>query len=396
MKYYEIPHFIIKKNSQKGEYTYQDILKNNILEDICKKLTNKENFTVEFDERGYNKGRLAILYYKDRVNYISFSETGKIKGRNYFFQSITTALVHFYKEQNENKRICFYLLECEGNIETNYYKFMYRLMATAGIEFINSDRILKEKISKFLTVDDILATRILNKSTNRSNNSTYLTRSKNGIIEIYAKTYGANKKEAVLITIAASHLVSKIILYEITEQNLKKLPIPDKEMLLNLKNIEIVNTDMLMERIEFEKENSLRSPRFIYNLLERIGPKKCALCDCEIPELIEGAHIWAVSDIKNTYALAIDDKIKYAIDGNNGLWLCENHHKMFDEGLLQILKDGTICIKRNMEEKDKKFINKVTTVQNLSSVILSQDTSFYLEKRYQTLKTELIEYDILK
>lgn len=54
-------------------------------------------------------------------------------------------------------------------------------------------------------------------------------------------------------------------------------------MLRLLKNVRIVPT---MKKSEFEKDNSLRSPRFTYNLLVKSGPKKCALCGCGIPELL--------------------------------------------------------------------------------------------------------------
>ena len=86
MKNYDKPHFIIKKELQKSSVTgiyFKDIITETILKDVTKKITNQESFTVEFVDndysddflpKSYNKGRMAIMFYKDIVNFISFSE----------------------------------------------------------------------------------------------------------------------------------------------------------------------------------------------------------------------------------------------------------------------------------------------------------------------------------
>jgi len=60
------PHFIVKNKFQKRQETYSQILTNDILLDICKKTTGKSEFTIEFDQTGYNKGRLVKIKYKDK------------------------------------------------------------------------------------------------------------------------------------------------------------------------------------------------------------------------------------------------------------------------------------------------------------------------------------------
>jgi len=379
------PHFVIKNNPQKGGYLFSDIITPDILEDICKKVTGCTKYTYEFVNGGYNKGRLATIRYRGGTTYVSFSETGEIGGRNYFFQSLTTALVEYYLDTNDDKRICYYFLPLSGNAETKYFKFMYRLMATAGVEFLNADSFLNETIYPFISVDDMISARYINRIHNRSNKSTYLTRSSKDKIEIYGKTYGANKKETTLICIAVSRLTpqtSQIELYEICEQDLSVLPAPDQKAIRNLGNVKIIPTDLTMERNEFDENNSLRSPRFIYNLLERLGPKKCALCGCEIPELVEGAHIWSVTDIKRTPGLSIEERIECATDGENGIWLCENHHKMFDEDLLRISLSGMIEYKPILEEKSKNYIRNTTPITQLSPRILTTGFATYLQYRY--------------
>lgn len=380
-----IPHFIIKNKSQKGGYLYSEILTPRILRNVCELVTGCTEYTCEFVDEGYNKGRLATIEYRGITTYVSFSETGEIKGRNYFFQSLTSALVRYYLDTNVNKRICFYFLPSSGSVETRYFIFMYRLMATTGVEFLNSDNFLGQRIYPFSTVDDIIAARELNRKQNRSNNSTYLTRSSKDITQIYGKTYGASKKETSLLCIAASRLARQIELYEICEQTLSILPKLDLEVIKHLNNVKIIPTDLTMESKEFEDNNSLRSPSFIYNLLAKFGPKKCVLCGCEIPELVEGAHIWPVADIKRASDLTFKSKIEYATDGNNGIWLCENHHKMLDEDLVKITLSGLIEYKPELKEKSKDYIRHTTPVSQFSQDIFTESFVVYLQKRYNAV-----------
>lgn len=396
MKYYKKPHFIIKNNAQKGGYYYKDILTDKVLKDITLKVTGETEYTVEFDDEDYNRGRLAILHYKENKNYISLSIDGKVQGRNYFFQSFTTALITYYREGNSGDNIYFYFLDLEGNIETKYYVFMYRLMATAGVKFLNEELYLNEKVVSFSTIDDVIAHKEQLRNKNRANNSTYITRTNQGITEVYAKTYGANKKESVLIALVASILSDNIKLYEICEENLTVLPRPDKKVLKSLGNVSIITSNIQIEREEFEKNNSLRSPKFIYNLLDRLGPKKCVLCDCEIPELIEGAHLWEVKNIKEKNNLSQEEKLRYAIDGNNGLWLCVGHHKMFDQGLIQINVNGSISIKENLKIKDEKYILDVTNNLEIPETFINENVLKYINRRYEDLNQNIQEYRIIK
>ena len=266
-------------------------------------------------------------------------------------------------------------------------------MATAGVEFLNDDKFLKEKISPFNTVDDIIAARDKNKDRNKSNNSTNLTKSSKGITQIFGKTYGASKKETVLICLAVSQLASQIELYEICEQNLSELPKPDLEVIQSLGNIKIIPTDLTRERNEFEKNNSLRSPRFTDNLLEKLGAKKCAFCECTIPELIEGAHIWPVADIKKAPNLKEERKLEYAIDGENGIWLCENHHRMLDMCFLIINENGKLKYRSNIKEKSTEFIKAITTITQIKEDIITTKFVKYLKERNRIVKD--VQYSFL-
>lgn len=376
-----LPHFVIKDKAQKGAYAFSEIVTSRVLSDIANRLTGQPKYTCEFDPKGYNKGRLAIITYRGRQSFVSFSESGKIGGRNSFFQSVTTALITYYKSRHTSTGIYFYFLPFNGKIEGAYFRFMYRLMATAGFIFLNAQSVLKHKIIPFNSIEDVITARQINKGRNRSNNSTNVTKGSDGAIEVYAKTYGANKKEAALLCIVASRLAhDSMRLFEIRENDLTVLPKPDMEVIRGLGNVTVLPTDMTMERDLFDHNNSLRSPRFNDNLLDKLGPKKCSFCECEIPELIQGAHIWPVAEIKKE-PLHIDSKVAHALDGDNGIWLCENHHKLFDRHLLIINTSGNLLYVSDLDKKAFSYIRSITSTTVIPETILTTGFSNYLAKR---------------
>lgn len=386
------PHFTIKNKFQKRSEKYKDILTRSILKDVCKRITGRTDFTVEFDDSDYNKGRLAKLVYRGSVSYISFSEF-EIASRNSFFQSFPSALVKYHQETNRNKKIYFYFLQPDGNIETAYFIFMYRLMKTAGTVFLNESDYLTNAITLFNSPSDIIVQRDLNRGKNKGNASTYVTVDENGTLQIFGKTYGANKYETTLICIAIHRITDfKMELYEIQEGNLKKLPEEAREVIVSL-GINVITSDLILERQEFEKNDSLRSPTYTYNLLEKLGDKKCSLCDCEIPQIIQGAHIWPVATIKKLKNINLDTKIEHAINGDNGLWLCNNHHKLFDINFLYIASDGRLKQKTKIEINHEEYIKDITINRQLPTHILTPTFIDYLNKRNRNLNA--IEYSFV-
>lgn len=377
----KLPHFTIKNRFQKKAILYSDFLTEDVLKDVSLKVTGIADYTCEFDNEGYNIGRMALLEYNGTKIYISFSET-EAKGRNSSFQSVSSALARYILDNQENKRMCFYFLPASGHIETNYFLFMYRLMMTAEIEFLNDQEFLTQQIQPFTTIADIIASRSVNRVRNRNNNSTYVTQSPMRVTQIFGKTYGASKYETTLLCVALSRITSsQIELYQICEQDLSVLPAVSRQVLELTGKVKLIPTDLTMERNEFEKTDSFRSPLYTYNLLAKLGPKKCAFCGCEIPELVQGAHIWPVADIKKEAGVSIDEKLKWATDGDNGLWLCENHHKMLDANLLIIDEHGYVKYRDSLEENSKSYIEWTTPNKILLPFVLTTHFVIYLQKR---------------
>lgn len=355
--------------------------------DVCRRITGQENYTVDFIDK-VNKGRLAKLFYNGSVAYISFSEN-RVESRNSSFQSFSSALVSFLNENIESKRICYFILETEANIETDYFRFMYRLMKTVETQFLNEAERLINPISSFTTVEDIILNKNSIRGRNMANNSSYITKSDDEIIQVFGKLYGANKYETSLLCLALYRVsTNPVELFEIEEGNLKKLPKEARDYLLSLDRFSIVNATITLEESEFRENDSLRSPRYIYNLLEKYGDKKCALCDCDIPQIIQGAHIWPVAGIKRENHLTQDEKLNLALDGDNGLWLCNNHHKLLDSHIIKLFEDSSVKHKSSLNESQSRYLNQITTYSRLPDNIVNDKMLEYIVKRNHNLQIE--------
>ena len=383
------PRFKIKnkfqKDPEKKKETWRDVLSDAILEDVCVRLTGHKTFTVDFDDDGYNKGRLAELDYAGRKYFISFSEPNTKDARNSCFQSLSTALNTWAIECNGKGALYFYLLPSKGNQETPYFRFMFRLAKTIGVVFLNADGLFKTEIKAFNSVDDLVRARNESRKKNAGNNSSFVTTGPDGALQVYAKTYGANKGVAELLGMAAAKLTAGAVeLFHIPEGNLKRLSKPSRRALeiIGEGRIQFVESDLTLEKKDFETGgDDLRSPRFTCNLLALRGPKKCVLCDCDIPQLIQGAHVWDIASIRKMTSLSTEKKLECALDGENGLWLCENHHKMFDSGVIGFDTGGTVVPKDGLSGSQRNFIDTTTLHPRLPAEILTAKFKSYLEKR---------------
>jgi HNH endonuclease len=375
------PHFAIKENAQKGGASFRRLFSPTVLKDICERLTGQTDYTVEFDSQGYNVGRLALLTYGSERFYISLSETN-IQSRNSSFQSLPSALSRSILDASFSKQICFYVhTQTVGNFETDYFMFMYRLMKTAGVRLLNIEEYVSQPIAPFAMPEDVIAQKDRLRMRSRANKSTYVSRGPLGEIEVYGKTYGASKYETTLICIALAKISpSGLDLYQVEEGDLASLPAISIAAIRASGLVSIDVSTAEIELAEFTENNSLRSIRYIYNLFERFEHKSCAFCECAIPQIVQGAHVWSVAAIKKS-GLPLDDQLRHALDGHNGLWLCENHHKLFDSGLIMLDRSGGLNGRTSLSDRDMTFLKGVTTKTQLDVEVLSPSFLEYLSKR---------------
>lgn len=369
-----------RPDSQKKQGSIRASLTTDILNDICQRITGQDKYSVIEDTSSYNRGRLVVVDYRGKRTYITLSEQ-KLDGRNSSIQSVPTALNIFFQDSYPNKSLCYYFLEHTGNAFTDYHMFMYRMMATAGIHFINSSLYTNKVIVPFNSVDDIIYAKRILRQSNKSNNSSYLAKSDGGI-QIYAKVYGASKYESTLLAFATSKIAhEEIDLYNICERDLQRLPRSSQKTLKEL-NIHFHDTNLFFD-INHQHDphaDDLRSSAYIYNLLNRMGDKQCALCGCPIQEIVQGAHVWNIADIKSS-SLSDSEKFKAATSGSNGLWLCQNHHKLFDANLIMFDNDGALRLSSLLNGEDSTYIKEITLRHHLDESLMDNDFKQYLALR---------------
>lgn len=386
------PKFRINRlGAQDRSPTYDSFLTKEILDDICYRVCNTKDYDIVWIEKR-NKGRLITLETENIINYINLSQTGRIQGRNYQVQSIPTALSIFLNEEVNNRKCSlfwFYFLPFEGDNETKYMLFFYRVMMTVGIKFLNPDFGLEHtQLMPYASVKDMIYARNHLREANSGNQSTYIT-DEGEYYHIYGKTFGANQKETTLLCFAISAITDKPVkLFQIVDNESKEISEQDKEAISNYsrshgnKSIEILD-----DSYQFDNDTSdhvhdnLRSPQFIYNLLNKFGgEKKCVLCECKIDRIIQAAHIYPVAAIRRRNDLDFDNKLRLAVDADNGIWLCENHHKLFDSGLIWF-EEGQLVISNKLNHEDLMFIKQVTTIEQIEPRYINERMLAFFDSR---------------
>lgn len=384
--------FIIKRIGAQNTSPYYDtILTKDILDDIATRLLHITDYEVQWLEER-NKGRLIILETDKQRFYINLSQTGRVQGRNYQVQSIPTALSIFLNEEKYQKKkssFLFYFLPFDGNNETNYMLFFYRIMKTIGINFINPDFGLEHTIlTEYSSVKDIILARNSLREANSGNQSTYIT-DEGDYYHIYGKTFGANQKETTLLCFAISAITDKPVkLFQILDNDSTAISEQDKKAIENFcQRYANGSIEILDDSYQFDGDDSdnvkdnLRSPQFIYNLLSKFdGEKKCALCGCKIERIIQAAHIYPVANIRKRHDLNFAEKFRLAVDRDNGIWLCENHHKLFDSGLIWF-EEGKLCISHKLNNDDLVFVKQVTTIEEIEPRFINDRMLAFFDSR---------------
>lgn len=386
------PKFIINRlGAQDRVPTVDTYLTKTQLDDIANRILGTTDYDVVWrDER--IKGRLIYLETDDCIHYINLSQNGLMRSRDYQVQSIPTALAMYLADQkvlDKKLGFCFYFMPQSGNNNTKYVNFFYRCMKTANILLLNEDFGLPgETIKPFNSIKDIIRCRNESREINSGNQSTYVT-DEGDCYHIYGKTFGANQKETTLLCIAISALADKPVkLFQILDNDSTKISANDTEAIktyvaLNSKQPFEINDDTL----EFDDDSSdtvkdkLRSPKFIYNLLTKYGgEKRCSLCNCKIESIIQAAHIYPVASIRKRSDIDFDKKFSLAIDRDNGIWLCENHHKLFDRGLIWF-EEGKLCVSKLIDDDDIAFVEQITTISEIEPCYINERMLAFFDMR---------------
>ncbi|MGH1978831.1 HNH endonuclease [Rothia sp. L_38] len=364
----------------------EDIFTEEVLKDLTRRLTGAEKYEVSFIDSGgdhpfdsfsYNQGRLLYLIYKDTITIVTFTPRS-VTSRNSPFQTLGSAVYAMFQLENRSefssykKKLAYYFVHEKGTFDTDYAKFMFRVISTIGIKVLNPPSYVST--DAFVNVLELITAKNLIREKNKKNRSTNIILGAGSKIEIYAKTFGANKYESMLLALSCRSLIEAgrgIIVYEISDNSLTELPESVHEI-FDWQQIPYDKSDVELRRDILQQDRNsvpnLRSPSFISDMLDIHGAKKCSWCSCAIPQLIEAAHIWPVGSIRRDDSITLEEKFFAANDANNGIWLCRNHHKLFDSDIVALNSDFKIL--KNVNFSEDCYVNYINETLCGDSLVL--------------------------
>lgn len=159
--------------------------------------------------------------------------------------------------------------------------------------------------------------------------------------------------------------------------------------------------------IRHKEANNLRNQSLFRKNMRRIGmPEVCVICGEDNTRILEAAHLWEVSKISKATKQEIDEfiqnntidsildlnnehrdelfykKYKIANAGENGVWMCNNHHGLFDSNYFCIdSEDGKILLKFGDDASAREFAEEYQNVNLIESGILTERNKPFFVKR---------------
>lgn len=172
-------------------------------------------------------------------------------------------------------------------------------------------------------------------------------------------------------------------------------------------------SEEVLQQLDREKEQYeiakskliLRNQELFRNNLRAKGiATKCCLCGCEVESILQAAHLWGVAQIKSANIEVIDSALKepsmsdlidvesghhneefykrymLANSGDNGVWLCSNHHGLLDRHYFSFNSDnGTVIIDISKEPEAIEYIENLTPNKQLTDDILTDKTKTFIK-----------------
>lgn len=168
-----------------------------------------------------------------------------------------------------------------------------------------------------------------------------------------------------------------------------------------------------------KSKNEIRNQELFKNNMRAKGLEtKCYLCGCEVEVILEAAHLWGIAEIKNLDASKLNNVLnkecmsdliedcdhtnelfykKYVLanSGDNGVWLCNNHHELFDRNYYCFDSEfGKVIIKKDESEIIKNYLLLSEANCSIAS-IMTEKTKVFLGERESIFKNVVSEYETL-
>lgn len=331
-----------------------------ILSDVCQRVYNANSFEVVEVNRSTGRYITTENDETGETHVVCFSNPNNNSRNAHLMQFISPAYIEYESLNAEHKALDIYLIEPGQNDKTEYIKMFYRCFLTLGINILNVDQLFVARLSRFESYMDLSDYRKRTSERNSRNRSTYFT-DDDTHISIYGKTFGANAMESFIFALTIDKLVKNkpIYFYPIVDNESTNLSEEQRNLLIG-KGLRYENSILLKNNgyAVAPRDTSRNTPAFHYNLLQKYGDKRCYLCGCDIEHLIIGSHIERVADINGNPNYGDEEKNIHATDGDNGFWLCANHDKMFEYGIIYFDHDHLKingCITAN---EQKEYIDR--------------------------------------
>ena len=176
----------------------------------------------------------------------------------------------------------------------------------------------------------------------------------------------------------------------------------------------VTNDEFLIEKdleenayLGARKRHDPRNQNLFRNNIRKKGvPTKCIICGNDNPRILKAAHLWEVSSIKNSDADTINSFLrinnlyelidqssihknelffkKYCLtnSGENGIWLCANHHDLFDQNYFYFESEfGAVVLHFEDEHQAAMFLNETVEDCKIPTQVLTNATKAFLAQR---------------
>lgn len=186
--------------------------------------------------------------------------------------------------------------------------------------------------------------------------------------------------------------------------------------------IEYVTNDEFLKEKNLEENAYLsakkrKDPRnqnlFRNNIRKKGVPTRCIVCGNDNPNVLKAAHLWEVSSIKNADAATINNFIalnnlssitdptnihknelfykKYCLtnSGDNGIWLCGNHHDLFDLNYFYFESEyGAVVLRFEDESQAAAFMREAAEDCRIPCEVFNKATKAFNAQRNICLRNK--------
>ena len=355
---------------------YKKELDFNVCSNIVNKLNFQESFEVEYIK---GNGRYVLIEHNNKRYYVIVSRQTPDSRDAFLNQYISTVLNEFINDTFPNKEVFIYLLDTSSKAKTKYIVDGYRMAKTIGIKILNEDE-LNLIINPYISFEDWKNNQENMRNYNSANNSSYAIEDEEGYT-LYGKLYGANGKDSAFTACQLAQIAKnnnkKLHFIQVQEHETEEISSTDRQ-LVEFYGVNLSEGSIILENRKNKNKSTCRKQdEFKFNLLEKFGRKKCYLCDCDIESNIIASHIHRVTDIDNS-VLSEEEKRAQAVDAENGFWLCANHDKMFENGILTFNQKGELILNPILKQHQVEFINYITNNFKIHDSHLTETLIKYL------------------